>query len=529
MKKILFINFLVCVMGLVSCKKKLLDSVPKSQYTDAAVFKDSTLVNLYVNKIYSGLPNEYGSDIRGNYTDESTCIANFVESYGFNQHQVTADTFSPSTTLYTSFFVNIRLCNVFLDNIGQLNASTVLKSRLTGEVRFLRAVYSHYLYSYFGRFPILRTTLQLGDNLFVTRGSDADCINFITSELNAAASLLPVKYAGLDLGRATKGAAYALLSRVYLYDGQWKNSADAAKEVMGLGIYKLFPDYQALFFPQNENNSEVIFDRQYLAAASSNQSNSVDALNAPSIYTGRNSGYTNPSETMVSMYQMTDGSAFDWNNPLQAANPYANRDPRLDASIMHDKTVWQGRTLDMTDGSIFNPLVRPCVTGYYLKKFLNPNFVYGDASTSSGQNFILLRYAEVLLNYAEAEFRLGNTEEARTYVNAVRARPSVNMPEISSAKFTWDSYTNERMVELAFEGLRLWDINRWKIGPQTRGSDLYGVKVTSGVGGVHIYKKVVSLRGGIEKIFTDRDYLFPIPSTEVQKYPGNSLDQNPGW
>jgi len=140
-----------------------------------------------------------------------------------------------------------------------------------------------------------------------------------------------------------------------------------------------------------------------------------------------------------------------------------------------------------------------------------------------------MRYAEILLDYAEAQFQLDNTEVARTYVNMVRARPSVNMPPIAAANFNFAAYQNERAVELAFEGLRLWDINRWQMGPQTRGADLYGVSVTLNAQKVKVYQRVVAQKGGLQRVFATKDYLFPIPLSEIQSYPAGALTQNTGW
>ncbi len=532
MKHIKFL-LIISLAALSSCNKDLLDSTPQNQYTDAAVWQDSTLVNLYVNKIYADIPSQYDAnpwvtDMLSNYTDESANIATTSYSYGYDQGQYTSQTFSLGTNLYNGFWADIRLCNVFFDNIATLNASDALKNRLTGEVRFLRALYYHYLYNYFGRFPILKTTLQLNDNVYVPRASDTACINFITSEFATAASQLPLKYTGTDIGRATQGACYALQSRTFLYASQWQNASDAAQKVMNENVYSLYPDYAGLFYPQNDNNAEVIFDKQYIASVASTQNSYIDFYNAPATFTGKNTGNSDPSENLVSLYQMTDGTNFDWTNPAMAASPYTNRDPRLEASIIHDGTVWSGKTIDMKAGSVFNPLARPSATGYYMKKFLNPSYVYTDANNASAQNFVLIRYAEILLDYAEAQYNLGNIEEARTYVNKIRARPSVNMPPISAADFTWQSYVNEREIELAFEGLHYFDINRWKTGPQTRGGNIYGVTVTVS-GTTRTYQKVIELAGGTGRIWNDKMYLFPIPLTEIQKYPNNGLQQNPGW
>jgi hypothetical protein len=538
MKKISYIlcGLLLILIASSSCKKNLLDSTPLNQYSSADTWKDSTLVTLYVSNIYAGMPSEYdaisSADMLGNYTDEATDNrVGLAPSYAYDQNQDNSSN-APFNKLWTNYYAQIRNCNVFLDNIATLNASAGLKNRLTGEVRFLRALYYHYLYNYFGDFPIIKKTLNTTDNLFIPRGSDADCINFITSELTAAADLLPVKYTGANMGRATKGAALALMCRTYLYAGQWQNAANAATAVMNLNTYSLFPDYGGIFYPQNEYNSEVILDKEYTPLAANRQYSQVDYYNSPGYFTGRSTAMNNPNGALVDAYEMTDGTTFSWSNPVEAASPWANRDPRLEASIIHDGSVLLGQTINMFVGSPYNNAnFRASLTGYDMRKFVDPNYNPNQSTNNSGQNFIIIRYAEVLLNYAEAEFNLGNTTEALKYVNMIRARPSVNMPAITPANFTMDKLRHERFIELAFEGLRLWDINRWKIGPQTRGAaSLTGITINGTLSGpisAHTYTPVAV---NIGRAFDPKMYLFPIPYSEIIKYPGSSpLVQNPGW
>jgi hypothetical protein len=534
MKKLIYICCcsLLIVIGFSSCKKNLLDSTPPDKYSDAAIWKDSTLVNLYVSGIYAGVPSEYdeitGADMLGNYTDEANNNRTFTFSYIYNQNQDNSSN-APFSNSWGTYYSYIRECNVFMDNINTLKASTGLKTRLTGEVKFLRALFYHYIHNYFGAFPILTKTLNLNDNLFIPRASEADCIKYITTELNAAAAILPLKYTGADIGRATKGAALALASRTYLYAGQYQPAADAAIAVMNLNTYSLFPDYTKMFYQVNENNSEVIFDKQYISSVASNQYSLVDYNGLPRNYTGRSTGMNNPNGLLVDAYEMTDGSTFSWSNPAQAANPWTNRDPRLEASIIHDGSILNGQVVDMKPGSVFNSLSRKSVSNYYMRKFMDPIYDPTNSTVYSGQNFILIRYAEVLLNYAEAEFNLGNIEEARKYVNIVRARSSVNMPAITTANFTMDKLRHERFIELAFEGLRLWDLNRWKTGPQTRGANsITGVNITgNGTPGNRVYSPFTA---NVGRVFVDKMYLFPIPNNEIIKYPSSTpLVQNPGW
>lgn len=538
MKYWIYITFFLAV---TACQRDLLDSTPQTSYSDATVWQDSTLAKLFVSKLYSTLPSEYeSSSMLADYTDEACDNRTFDDPYIINPLQFTAQN-SPFNIVWTTMYVNIRNCNTFFANIGKVPASDALKSRWKGEVHFLRAYYYYTLHCYFGRFVIMTDPLSPGDNkVFTPRASEDQCQQFMAADLDSAAALLPVSYTGADIGRVTRGAAYALKCRIALYAGNWQAASDAALEVMKpVYGYSLFPDYSMLFQPQNDNNKEVIFDKQYIADYTSGQGSLIDWTNSPPNLTGKATGVNDPTESFVSLYEMKDGTPFDWNNPAEAARPWFNRDPRLESSITHDSSLFTTLKsvvpspilIDMKLGSPYNPGTRPSVTGYYMKKFLNLNYDHTATSvtTYSGQNFIILRYAEILLNYAEAQYKLGNIEEARKYVNMVRVRNPANpqMPEISAAGFTWDSYVHERRIELAFEGTRIWDINRWQQGPAMRGSDLYGVKVIDGM--PRTYQKVVAQKGGVDRVWDNKMYLCPIPQTEIDKYPGGTLEQNTGW
>lgn len=545
MRITIIVTFLCAALAFSSCSKDILNSQPQSSYSDVTVFQDSTLTRLFVSKLYSGIPSEYDSytAMRMDITDEGVNNRTFEIAYTINQLQFNADN-SPYNSLWASttggsMYGLIRNCNILLENVANVPASAALKNRWRGETYFLRAYFYHTLHNFFGPFVILNKTLSPSSNdVFTPRATEAECIRFMLNDLDSAASLLPVKYSGADIGRATRGAAYALKCRINLYAGNWQAASDAAQEVMKPAYgYALFPDYAGIFQPQNDNNAEVIFDKQYIADLSSNQATQIDWANAPPNMTGRATGINDPTENLVGQYEMSDGTPFDWSNPAEAARPWFNRDPRLDASITHDSTTYPNvksyvsgvPLVDMKVGSAYNPSSRPSPTGYYLKKFSNPAFDFTSATTASGQNYVILRYAEVLLNYAEAQIKLGNMEEARKFVNMVRVRnPSKpQMPEISAANFSWDKYVHERVIELAFEGTRLWDITRWKIGPQTRGADIYGVVVRGN--NPRTYTRTVVQKAGIDRVWQDKMYLFPIPQTEINKYPGLTLQQNTGW
>jgi hypothetical protein len=403
--------------------------------------------------------------------------------------------------------------------------SAATKAQLTGEVRFLRAYNYQFLYSLFGAFPIIDTVLGIGNNgLYAQRASNDSCIAFILADYNAAASVLPLQYfAPQDIGRATQGAALGMECRLLLNQKQYAAAAAAAQAVMNLGVYQLFPDYEGMFYPQNDDNSEVIFNKEY-GGDLSGQTNFVDLSENSSFYTGYFGTQDCPTQNLVDQYEMTDGLPYNQSPLYDSTQPYANRDPRLAASILYDSSVWMGNITDMTAGSFYNPIGDETSTGYMLRKFLNPNYAFYGNNTNY-QNCIILRLAEIYLDYAECELQLGNAEEARTYVNLLRERPSVNMPDIPTGQMTWDAYVRERTVELAFEGERFEDIRRWGTGPQLIGAAIYGMAATN-VGNVHQYQRVMVQ----QRYFDPKMYLFPIPLAELTKYPaGQVLQQNPGW
>jgi hypothetical protein len=429
------------------------------------------------------------------------------------------------TNTQTGVYENVRNCNLFLSHLADMPLAAATRRQLTGEVLFLRAYNYQFLYSIFGRFPIIDSVLNLGDGLNKPRGSDADCVAFMLKDLDSAASILPLQYSGTDLGRVTKGAALGMKCRLLLNQKRYQEASDAAQAVMNLNSYQLFPDYAGMFYPDNDDNSEVIFNKEYGGDLSA-QTNLIDLYENSSFFTGfTGSPEDAPTQNMVDQYLMTDGLPWDQSPLYDPTHPYANRDPRMAASIIYDGANWLGNVIDLQRGSAYNPSTAGgTLTGYLLRKFLNPTYDFYGNNTNY-QNCIILRLAEIYLNYAECQLKLGNAEEARKYVNMLRERQGVNMPDIPAGQMTWDAYVRERTVELAFEGERWADIRRWDMGAQLLGADIYGMTIQT-VGGARVYTKSL-----LEKRYFDpKMYLFPIPLAELNKYPaGQVLEQNPGW
>lgn len=484
---------------------------------------------------------------------------------------------------WNSSYKNIRACNLFLEKIETVPFDNqVDKDRLTGEVLFLRAYFYHGLASFYGGVPILTDTYTLTDDFTAARNTYEEVITFVAEECDKAAALLPES---ADKARATKGAALALKSRVLLYaasdlhnsnaswaggysnpelvgytsgdqQARWQAAKDAAKAVMDLGMYSLYgaanpataeeaaQNYANIFL--NNGNSEDIF----LQFNDNLRNPNWDAPN-PGLFTGPNGwhnwGESSPIGQMVDRYEMSDGTEFDWSNPAHKASPYENRDPRFYASILYEGAQWRPRPADVqaadpigivqvgsyvkADGSVVAGLDtrkgpiedwNGSYTGYYLRKFIDPTVDH--QYNKQTLPFRRFRYAEILLNYAEACLGLGQEEEAKTYINQVRARSGMP-PLTESGQALVERYRNERSVELAYEEQRFFDVRRWMIADKAY-EDANGVSVTGNIAADgSISNRKYSVIAIQDREWDPRFYFLPIEIDEMNR--NNKLIQNP--
>lgn len=429
---------------------------------------------------------------------------------------------------------------------------------LRNEVRFLRAYFHFELMKRYGEIPIVTKTLTAEEALRVPRYSLNDCIDFIEKECFIVKDSLVVDWVGFkdtQYGRVTKGTALALRSRVLLYAAstlynpendihRWKLAASAAHDVMSMNKYSLYISYNNLFkVPNSYQCSEIIFMRMQLS------SNSLERANYPVGTDGGNSG-TCPTQNMVDAYEMRDGSRFNWNNPAHASNPYQNRDPRLGFTIAVNGSTWNGRTIESFVGGIDGIDKKGASrTGYYLKKHIteNLNLTLGQTSIHS---WILFRYGEILLNYAEAMNEAYGPDDdngfgltSRQVINQLRgaegiARRDVRMPAVTIAKAQGQSemrnvIRNERRIELAFEDHRFWDVKRWSDNTSQNESVASNALGTP-VKGILINKNEdKSLSFSVfqveSRVFSEKMLWYPIPQVEINKYPEGQFKQNIGW
>lgn len=545
MKKIKYIITIAIFIFFARCHNTL-DIEPKDRIT--GIWENEALVESYVNGMYNSLQHGFCEGMWGSLTDELHDVHNNGGAWTVQRGELTSDNVSTlsTTTTTPSFnkwgiaYARIRDINEFFQQIESSTFDDEMKDRLKGEMKFIRAyLYSELLWRY-GDVPLITTVFALDDDYTsVNRENYDKVVDFIVNELDDAAVLL--SQSEIKKGRATPDAASALKSRVLLYAAsplnnpsndlvKWEKAAEAAEALLDKE-YTLYPDYKNLFL---EDNNEIIFAR-YFTKSINHNINGLSGTN--SLYGG---GHNHPTENIVMDYEMVNGelpyslgssneivvnprSGYDPNNP------YVDRDPRFYASILHDGAIFQDHEIETFDGGIDSPLssVLPwnaTMTGYYLHKFIDPsksvNLRTDDLSTNP---WIFFRYGEILLNYAEAKFELGDEDAARESINQIRAR--VNMPPVSSSGIDLkNKIRHERRIELAFEGHRFFDVRRWKILEEVSSKQILGMQIRKAANG----EKSYDIKTVAPVVYYEQHLRLPIPRAEIDKS-GGALIQNSGY
>lgn len=547
-KQSFYYNILLLFMlaMISSCTKDVLDKSPTDRFSDDAVWKDKNLIEAYVNQTYRILPtgNTYGAQqLNQAGTDE---IYGRGGSQTFiNKGEITPSSlgnlnFWTTTTTGRNFWLVITNANIYLSNIETSPVTDLaMKDQMTGTMKLLRAFSYFKLASFYGGVPLITKPFGLTDDFMLTRNTYDEVMNFVIKELDEAAALLPESYPAAQRGRLTKGAALATKSRALLFMAsplnnpsnslpKWQAAADAAKAVIDMGIYSLYPDYKAQFLLANSYNSEAIWSRPYNYTLSQ-ETAYLELSQYPNGYSGF--GQVHPYHDMVQSYEMTSG-LLPANDPaFNLQNPYVNRDPRFYMTIMYDGAPFKDRNVetflpggrDSREGPISS--WNATETGYYLRKFIDETVTNPGTLIQGNSPWIFFRYAEILLNYAEANYFLGNEAITRQYINMVRSRPGVNMPPVTeSGQALLDRLINERKIELSFEEHRWFDIRRWKIAPVVMNTPATKIDIrknlTTGV-------RTFTVQTMYQRGFTDKNYLVPIPQAEIEK--NAKLVQNPGY
>ena len=575
MKKI----FLLIISGslllfVTSCNKDLLNITPTTGVSGQTLFSDPNLIEAYVNNNYRDL--DYGfynchwqAFMLAGATDETLSA---YESYSgvnvINKGQLDK---TPSGGSFTGFFDGnayprqqtwannynyISQCNSLFENINNVQGLSIAdKNRLVGEMKTLRAWRYFQLVRHYNGVPLITKTFGLSDKFDAARNSADECFQFIIKDLDSAIALLPAVAA--NKGKIDQGIAMAIKSRVLLTYAsplfnssndvtRWQKAADAAKAVMDLTRYSLVPwtSYKSMFIKYDPANTENIFVsiNQAGIASEGHQDNypwpglTFEYCIMP-FSRGGNIMYT-PTQQLVDSYETTDGKAItDPSSIYDPKNPYTNRDPRFDIDILHQGSKLNLSTIDFINPSGVDFNQNQTVTGYLLGKFVDPAVYDATALTlgagQGNQPWIKLRYAEILLNYAEAINEAQGPENANDAINLIRTRAGMPvLPAGLNQAVMRLRIQNERKVELSFEEHRFWDVRRWKIASVTNNITAMGVSITKDGSNTLQYNYVVPNTGGNldydpVRVFKEANYFFPIPLSEIAADP--NLTQNPGY
>lgn len=580
MKKHICYIFLAVMLIATGCEKDSFLQDGKFSGTDniteEQLWANPDYSRLFLNNVYASLTDRY------NLNDGALLASGSDEAVNSNLNSsiVTLNngTWSPVRTfddVWADMYVGIRKANMFLEkadgsaiipldellpaNVPANQTYDAQIQRLRGQAFFLRAFFQFELLKRYGSYVIVTRTLSVNDELDLPRNSFDQCVAQISSDCEEAISRLPLsptEWNTTNRGRATGTAAMALKARLLLYAAspqynpsgdvaKWQAAADAAKRLMDTGKHALYTSYPNIWLWNNGAfNIETIF------ATSTLNTVSIEQNNAPISYDAAN-GRTNPTQGLVDAFEMkaTGKPISDPTSGYNEANPYTGRDPRLGFTVLFNSASVQPLVaannfkskpvetfVGGKDGLGLN--VNATKTGYYMRKYLSESAAWAGTVTNIRRPWIFFRYAEVLLNYAEALNEAqgpAQLSEILRAINLIRARNGVAMPALQTTDPNGNGYVaptkeelrkrirNERRVELCFEEHRFYDVRRWKEGETTFNGPVTGMRIVPTSATTFTYT-----RFNVEnRSFTAKNYLYPISQNELNRAP--ALKQNPGY
>jgi hypothetical protein len=561
MKKIIILASVILFLG--ACNEEVLDLNKTKEVSDQAVWSTERAAEMYITASYKTITDvsqvaNSRWQFYDSYSDLTKSTSWDMYNHAYNKTLLEGNIQTGGAgpfDRWVDVYTRIRRANVLLDEITRYGVDSFGEDWCNvrrAEVRLCRAFSYYLLIRVYGGVPI--RTENSGVNGGVDDGANPEDINrarateaeswdFVIKELQWAADYLPEEWPAEWEGRATKKTAYGFISRMALYAQQWEVAANAAEKVKELGG-DLAPDYAKVFQVNGgqDNSKEILFALDFLE-------NSVvhdyDKNNRPfgdgTVYGTDVYAEHVPTAELADLYEFSDGTPFNWSTYAANghANPYTDREPRFHATILYNGAQWEGRTIQTyvggTDGfTAFQKTSstggRTC-TGYYLRKYLQEGYA-GWPANKSYQYDAVLRYAEVLLNKAEAYAQWDYTQyrtQALAALNEVRRRVGLPDRTIADAPDK-DAFMallrRERCVELAGEGFRYWDLRRWKLAVNViDGKMAHGVQITNN-SGVLTYT-TVNCDANTPRIFPERFYYFSLPTSELAN--NNLCENNPLW
>nr|WP_319510304.1 RagB/SusD family nutrient uptake outer membrane protein [uncultured Draconibacterium sp.] len=529
------------LMLLTSCND--LDLAPTNKFTEANYWTSPEKANMVLNMAYSQMYNS------GYFFSTEALSDNIYEGRGSSSEKIIS---SGQADASNNHFANewrdcyggIKTCHTFLENVDRVEGMDEdLKARMNAEARFIRAYLYFRLTTWYGDVPLFETDITLDESKEIARTSHEEVLAFVRSELDAVIGILPTndEYSEEDKGRITAGAAVALKARTYLYSNDWQNVVSTCEELINsdqYGSYSLFPSYEGIFLPENEYNDEVILDLGYVPSLRT----WGEYFDYAPLSVGARVNQMAPTQELVDDYLMMNGRTIDdANSGYDENDPYVRRDPRLTATVVYHEFPWK-----LPDGTTQTIYIKPGTapdesaevdeykgqgtnstsTGYYMRKYYDPQSL---ASFTSGLNLILIRYADVLLMYAEAKNELNQMDENvwNSTVKALRERAgftdasALDFDASLSSSDLREIIRRERRVELALEGLRIFDIRRWGTAETVLDGNPHGAQY----GDPSIDNGYIRL--DVRSFNPARDYLWAVPQSQKDLNP--NLGQNPGY
>lgn len=540
MKNIILKGCAIAAAALTLSCTKMLDMTPTNLVSDKVMWESTKNAEWAINSLYGYIYDIMASQSVVGLTESLTDMMKYG-SYNYNSLAYIPSEFAygEDNTMkatyvdsYMGYWANRYACVIDTDKalyslkkFGQMGDDD--KTRLEAEIRFIRA------YCYFDLVKRYKDIIIYDENLDAIvkdkeLSTEAQAWDFIQADLDFAAANLPEKAAAG--GRLDKGAAYAFITRAMLYAKRYDAVIAAAKEVKDLG-YDLEKNYADSYSKSTTaGNVEAIL--QYHFSRADNITQSFDYYYTPggdfSLNGATGGGYGTPTQELVESYEKATGGAVDWSawhtTGVTATPPYDQLEPRFHATVLYNGSSWKGRTVEPYLGGAdgfceWNVEPEPrgrTTTGYYLRKMVDET--HNVIQYSSGvQPFTVIRYAEVLLNKAEALYYTGTEGEANSIVNDIRAR--VGLPPVSKdGADLMAAIRQERKVEFAFEGLWYWDLRRWGIAHEAyptglSGYQVHGFKITKTDDGTFTYDYISV--DDKNRNFPQRLYRFPLPADEL--------------
>ncbi len=570
-------GLVLAILLVTSCKKNgFLDQTVTSSLNENSTFSDSANSMAFLNNIYTNIG--FTSDPRrfnaGGYAAGLDAASDEAEGPNASSAngfvQFATGSVNPTVVpddAWSIAYSNIRAANQFLTHLPGIPFSPTLKAQSQSEARFLRAWYYAMLLQHYGGVPLVGDSVfNTGQSISAKRNTYKQCVDYILSECDLAAANLPVTQTGSLYGRISKGACLALKSRVLLFaasplfnngglagggelgsvvaypdsdPNRWKLAADAARTVIGLQAYNLYYDSTSLPGEKGYGFQRLFtlrYTTEFILSRMMGQNKYLESLWDPPSRGG--SGGPFPYQEIVDAFPMSNGLPItDPASGYDPNQPYSNRDPRLNYSIIHDSTLRtvfganQPSPLLLYTNTAVSPAVaasgdavfKGTPTGLYIFKMMDPS-VINNSLNESARCLPLMRYAEILLNFAEAtnEYE-GPTAEVYQAVEAIRKRAGLRpyaLPATLSKDQMRSAIHLERRLELAYEGHRFFDVRRWMVAEQTENLQMHGIEVKRN--GASVSYNVFNVR---KHNFSKAMYLWPIPLKEIAKSP--ELLQNP--